>query len=618
VSWQAASIAVLVVALAAGFGWYERSGPPARVLALVASLAALAVVGRLAFAPLPNVKPATTDVILFAGFALGSAPGFAAGAIAAFVSNFFFEQGAWTPWQMAAWAGVGVGGGLLARVAGRQLGRWPLAVACGLAGLGFGAVMDTFQWTLAARQDLPTWIALSGQALPFNLAHAIGNFAFCLALGPAFVRSLQRFRRRFEFSWAEPARGTAVVGSVVALAVGAAFATAQRADASASTGALAYLRGAQNGDGGFGPAPGSGSDQSDTAWAALGMAAAGLSPNEMGRGGRSAADFMRSHASELHEVGDLERTILAVRAGALSVRHFAGRNLVAELLRRQRADGSFDGLVNHTAFGVLALEAAGAGGGATRSATSWLARQQGSDGGFGFAPHAASDVDDTGAALQALAAGGASSGVTARAVNFLRKAQHSDGGFGQYAGTGSNAQSSAWAVQGLLAAGRDPDSLRRGGTTPLGYIRSLAAADGSIRYSRSSAQTPVWVTAQALAALERRPFPLRAVKARHPSRRGAAAPGLAAGGHDGKGHGLGAVPAGGTDAAGAGGTSPARGLATQSLLRRASEGVGARSRGGLSTAVILLLAGGVLVLLSGATGWRYRRLARRTGVSGRY
>src|SRR3954471_9146252 len=119
---------------------------------------------------------------------------------------------------MAAWAGVGVGGGVLARVAGRELGRWPLAVACGLAGLGFGAVMDTFQWTLAARQDLPTWIAVSGQSLPFNLAHPIGNFLFCLALGPAFVRSLQRFRQRFDFRWPAPATAPLAVLAVLAAA----------------------------------------------------------------------------------------------------------------------------------------------------------------------------------------------------------------------------------------------------------------------------------------------------------------------------------------------------------------------------------------------------------------
>ncbi|HLL87585.1 MAG TPA: hypothetical protein VK387_09785, partial [Thermoleophilaceae bacterium] len=69
-SWELGSFLVLGVALALGFLWYERSRPPARVLALVAALAALAVVGRLAFAALPNVKP-TTDIVLFAGYALG-------------------------------------------------------------------------------------------------------------------------------------------------------------------------------------------------------------------------------------------------------------------------------------------------------------------------------------------------------------------------------------------------------------------------------------------------------------------------------------------------------------------------------------------------------------------
>jgi hypothetical protein len=34
--------------------------------------------------------------------------------------------------------------------------------------------------------------------------------------------------------------------------------------------------------------------------------------------------------------------------------------------------------------------------------------------------------------------------------------------------------------------------------------------DGSVRYARTSRRTPVWVTAQALAALARRPLPVRA------------------------------------------------------------------------------------------------------------
>ena len=79
-TWQLSTFALLVLALAAGFAWYERERPPARVLALVAAMAALAVVGRLAFAAIPNVKP-TTDIVLFAGYALGAVPGFAVGAV---------------------------------------------------------------------------------------------------------------------------------------------------------------------------------------------------------------------------------------------------------------------------------------------------------------------------------------------------------------------------------------------------------------------------------------------------------------------------------------------------------------------------------------------------------
>ena len=69
-SWVLASFLVLGLALTVGFGWYERSHPSARVLALVATLAALAALGRIAFAPLPSVKP-TTDIVLLTGYVLG-------------------------------------------------------------------------------------------------------------------------------------------------------------------------------------------------------------------------------------------------------------------------------------------------------------------------------------------------------------------------------------------------------------------------------------------------------------------------------------------------------------------------------------------------------------------
>src|SRR6201985_2293046 len=139
-SWQLVSFLILAGVLLGGFAWYERSRPPSQVVALVAALAALAIAGRIAFAAFPNVKP-TTDIIIFAGYALGPAPGFAVGALAALVSNFWFGQGPWTPWQMAGWGLCGILGAGLALVAPRA-GRFRLAIVCGLAAFGYGAIQN--------------------------------------------------------------------------------------------------------------------------------------------------------------------------------------------------------------------------------------------------------------------------------------------------------------------------------------------------------------------------------------------------------------------------------------------------------------------------------------------
>ncbi len=223
--------------------------------------------------------------------------------------------------------------------------------------------------------------------------------------------------------------------------------------------------------------------------------------------GHSAIDYIRSGARQIRDVGEVERTILVVEAAGLNARDFAGRDFVARLNGYRRADNSFSGFISYTAFGILALRAADAG---TNKPARWLARQQNEDGGFGLSPSAQSDVDNTGAAMQALAAAGRG-GPLDDAVGYLRRAQNGDGGFGQFEGRSSNSQSTAYAVQGLVAAGRNPGRFRKSGNSPIGYLRARQNGDGSVDYSRVSAQTPVWVTAQALMALKRKPLPFAAV-----------------------------------------------------------------------------------------------------------
>ena len=510
-SWQVGAFGILALALGAGFAWYERARPDARIIALVGTLAALAALGRIAFAAVPNVKP-TTDIVLISGYALGGGPGFAVGAIGGLASNFFFGQGPWTPWQMAAWGATGVLGAGLARTRLLRGGRWGLAIACCAAGFAFTAFQDVGDWITFSDHSRAQLGVYVGQGLGFDAVHAAGCLAFALAFGPALTRSIQRFARRLEVTWL-PAAPLAV-GLIAVVMAGAAAAPSH---ARAAGGPAGYLLGAQNADGGFGMSAGQPSNQLYAGWAALGLASAGYDLNHVAHGGASVIDYVRSGAGS-SDLGSLERTILVARAAGQSARSFGGHDLIAALEHHLGANGSVSGQVNLTAFAVLALRADGVPPPARTVA--WLERQQDRDGGFSFTgAGGSSDADDTGATLEALAgAGGRARTVRARAVAFLRRQQDGDGGFADQPGGDSNAQSTAWAIQGLEAAGVDPDGVRRhGARSPIAYLRSLIGPGGRVAYARGNPQTPVWVTGEALMALEGKPLPLIAPPAARPA-----------------------------------------------------------------------------------------------------
>ncbi len=503
--WEAASFLILGAVLLGGFAWYERSRPPSQVVALVAALAALAIAGRIAFAAFPNVKP-TTDIVIFAGFALGAAPGFAVGALAALVSNFWFGQGPWTPWQMAGWGLCGVLGAGLAAVGGRNVGRLTLAAVCGAAGIAYGALLNfSLMATYGGDLSLERFLAFQSRAVPFDAAHAIGNVVFALVAGPAMIRMLARFRERFEWGrggretgssgWAPRLRG-GVAATVIAVLLLAATAPAP---AGADTGsAVKWLTSAQNADGGFGPSLEDESSVSTTAWVALGLAAADRNPLDVARLGRTPIDFLRANVGELGSAGDYARTILALEASGIDPSSFGGVDLVATLRDKQAENGSWVGWPGSTAFAVIALRTAGATGGLDR-ALSWLGKVQNVDGGWGDVPNSFSTADGTGAVMQAMP--GAE--ISKHGLGYLRKHQRPNGGFVTGASGAVNSQSTAWAVQGMLAVGANPDSA-------LDYLAARQAADGHYRYSASSDQTPVWVTGQVLAAVAGESFPISA------------------------------------------------------------------------------------------------------------
>ena len=507
-SWQIGSFALVTLALGAGLLWYERSRPPSQIVALVAVLAAMAVAGRILLAPIPNVV-ATTDIVIFAGYVLGPAPGFAVGALGGLISNFWLGQGAWTPWQMVGWGMAGIGGAALWRLTRGRVDRFTLALACGLAGLAFGAWMNLQTMvSYGGDMSLDRYLALEVRAIPFDLAHMTGNIAFALVAGPAMISALRRFRERFEWRRASGTAGTGLILLAVTVAIlggtASAPSPAEAAYPKEATKAAGWLRTQQNADGGFPASVGGESSFTFTARSMLGLAAAGINPLDVKTDGKSPYDYLVAHRKGVDKANEIALAILALRTVDKNPRKFEGRNLM-EALHKRQGNGSFGNDVNVAAWAAVAFRSGGADGAAQKS-IDWLYTAQNVDtnGGWGIAKGAKSDPDSTGAALMAVRG----KKRIRKAMGYLRNAQKASGGF--VSGSTVNSQSTGLVILGMVAVGKGPRFLKSHGNTAADYLLARQQDDGSVWYSKESDQTRVWVTADAIPALAADPPPIDA------------------------------------------------------------------------------------------------------------
>ena len=178
-----AGLTLLVALLAVGlvFASFEASRPPLRQLMPTAVLAATAAAGRVLFAPIPDEKPVSAIAVI-AGATLGRRSGFMVGAVAALVSNFFFGQGSWTPWQMYAWGlvgylvGVFADRGLLER--GGVLYAWGF-----LSALMYGAILNGY-YVLGFVRPLtwPSCLPPTRRASLLDRVHGGATAAFLAAI----------------------------------------------------------------------------------------------------------------------------------------------------------------------------------------------------------------------------------------------------------------------------------------------------------------------------------------------------------------------------------------------------------------------------------------------------
>lgn len=179
---------------------YERKKPKAREIVTISVLCALTVCGRMAFYMIPQVKPAMA-IIIISGAALGGEAGFLVGAISAFVSNFFFGQGPWTPWQMFAFGLCGFLAGIM------FYGRKPKKIRTAVCIFGFLATIIIYGGvvnlsSVLMMNSVPTLGAvISAYTLgfPFDLIHAVSTVVFLWFLTTPITDRLNRIKTKHGF-----------------------------------------------------------------------------------------------------------------------------------------------------------------------------------------------------------------------------------------------------------------------------------------------------------------------------------------------------------------------------------------------------------------------------------
>lgn len=189
------SLIIAILACLPLFYSFEYKENTSKEIAVLAVIIAISVAGRFVFAWLPGFKPVTAITVI-AAIWLGKESGFTIGCLTALVSNFYFGQGPWTPFQMFAWGMLGFLAGLLSKPLKKS--RILLLIYGVFAGIAYSFTMDvwTTLWT-DGTFNLSRYIAFVTAALPITAEYAISNLIFLLILTKPIGEKLKRIKTKY-------------------------------------------------------------------------------------------------------------------------------------------------------------------------------------------------------------------------------------------------------------------------------------------------------------------------------------------------------------------------------------------------------------------------------------
>lgn len=180
------------------FVMFENRKPKARELVLVSMMTALTVAGRVVFNPLPAFKPVSA-MAMISGIYLGPEIGFLTGSLGAIVSNMFYGQGPWTPFQMLAWGLIGFLAGLFQKI-GLFKHKWVLYLYAAFAGILYSGIVDI--WSVLRMDGYFNWtryLVYQISAIPFTVTYAVSNVLLLLVLEVPIGKKLTRLTHKYNF-----------------------------------------------------------------------------------------------------------------------------------------------------------------------------------------------------------------------------------------------------------------------------------------------------------------------------------------------------------------------------------------------------------------------------------
>lgn len=191
------SIVLVILSLICFYFQYERQKPKSREIVLLAVMITIVVLGRMLFILTPSFKPTLALIIIYAAV-FGKTPGFVCGSLSAFIANFFFGQGPWTPFQMLSCGIIGYLAGILLNA---QKGRDTLQFMVGygiLSAVLYSLLMEI--WNVIAITgtfDIHRYKASLMASLPISILYIVSNCVFILLLSPVMTKKMKRIKKKY-------------------------------------------------------------------------------------------------------------------------------------------------------------------------------------------------------------------------------------------------------------------------------------------------------------------------------------------------------------------------------------------------------------------------------------